>query len=366
MYQPLERKGSSKRGVNEQKSQPEEAGFSSVFHSGKYSLIQDQLQELTHLQQKIRIGRAVSSLLIQHVMNTVKTFQELFSGNKFDHYVQEHFCEQLAKASQLAENLVSKFSMDDRISKKNQREHMLRNLRILREMHKMDIVTEVIETRQDAQPLTWPQICSSSHAQSAAHCFLNSTSSLLDEQEMRPAVDMANVSAATAADSASLPSNHSEAMSAQPFYPWSGTTQLSWTPDPGHRGSSGPWEEMSPQRRNASENLSSSSSYLPNSKPSGIDLLEKNLAETQNLRQRLEASVFISDRLQERLEYVLSNANQGRGKKGTKTSWFCLHLGSLKRAYGFAIIEHTGVHYYTPPHTQPGEGTRTGTIILTL
>lgn len=76
-------------------------------------MIQDQLQELTHLQQKIRIGRAVSSVLIQHVMNTVKTFQELLSRNKFDDYMKEHFCEQLAKVSQLAESLVSKFSMGE-------------------------------------------------------------------------------------------------------------------------------------------------------------------------------------------------------------------------------------------------------------
>lgn len=34
MHQPLERKGSAERGVNEQKTQPEEAGFSSVFHRG--------------------------------------------------------------------------------------------------------------------------------------------------------------------------------------------------------------------------------------------------------------------------------------------------------------------------------------------
>lgn len=48
----------------------------------------------------------------------------------------------------------------------------------------MDKVTDVVET--------CPRICSSSYAQSAAHCFLNSTSLLLDEQEMRPAMDVAS------------------------------------------------------------------------------------------------------------------------------------------------------------------------------
>lgn len=174
--------------------------------------------------------------------------------------------------------------------------------------------TEVLQTQQDAQPQTWPQTCSSSHAQSTAHHSPSSTYLLLDEQKVRPAVDMANVSPATPADSASLPSNHSEAVSAQPFYPLGGTTEQNETPDPGHHGSNHPWEEMKPQKMNASGNLSSSSSLdRPNSKPSGADLLEKNLIEIQNLRQRLEESVFINDRLRERLEYVLSDAGQGKG-----------------------------------------------------
>ncbi|XP_057571618.1 myomegalin-like [Hippopotamus amphibius kiboko] len=309
MHQPLEKKGPTERGANEQKTQPEKAEFSSVSHSRKYSLIQDQARELTHLREKMRIGKAVSSLLIQHVKNTVKTFEEFLSSNKIDHYMEQHFREQLAKGSQLAESLASKFNTDDCISKKKQREQVLRNLSILRELQKRGKMTEVPETKQDTQP----QTSSSSRAQSTVHRFPSSTSPLLDEQEVRPAVDVANVSPATPADSASLPSNHSEAMSAQPFYPLSGTTQLSGTPDPGLHGSSGPWDEMRPQKMSASGNLSSFSSlYRPNSKPSGADLLEKNLVEIQNLRQRLEESVFVNDRLRERLEYVLSNADQGK------------------------------------------------------
>ncbi|TKC43025.1 hypothetical protein EI555_007628 [Monodon monoceros] len=264
----------------------------------------------------MRIGRAVSSLLIQHVKNTVKTFEELLSSNKIDCYMEQHFREQLAKGSQLAESLASKFNTDDCISKKNQREQVLRDLSILRELQKKGKMTEVLEIKQDARPQTRPQTRSSSHAQSAAHRSPSSTSPLFDEQEVRPTVDVANVSPATPADSGSLPSNHSEAMSAQPFYPLSGTTQLSGTPDPGLHGSSGPWDEMRPQKMNASGNLSSFSSlYQPNSKSSGADLLEKNLVEIQNLRQRLEESIFINDRLRERLEYVLSNAHQGKSNQ---------------------------------------------------
>uniref|UniRef100_A0A8C8Y835 Myomegalin n=1 Tax=Panthera leo TaxID=9689 RepID=A0A8C8Y835_PANLE len=314
MHQPLE-KGPAERRVGEQQTQPEETGSSAVSHSRKcHSLIQDQARELTHLRQKMRVGRTFSSLLIQHVRNTVKTFEELLSSNKIDHCMEQRFREQLAKGSQLAESLASKFSTDDCTSEKNQTGHMLQTLSILREMHTKGKVPEALKTKQQAQPQTLPQIQSSSHAQSAAHHSSSSTSLLHEEQEVHPAVAVANVSAATPADSASLLSDHSDARSAQPSYPLSGTTQLSGTPEPGYHGSSGPWDETRPQKMNASGCLSSFSSlYQPDSKPSGADLLEKNLVEIQNLRQRLEESVYINDRLQERLGHVLS--------KGKPQTW---------------------------------------------
>ncbi|XP_053447726.1 myomegalin-like isoform X2 [Nycticebus coucang] len=311
MHQPLEKKGPAEKGVNEQeqKTRPGKAGLSSVFCSGKYhSLIQDQARELTHLRQKMRIGRAVSSLLIQHVKNTVKTFEELLRSHSIDHYMELHFREQLAKGSQLAESLASKFSTDDFISKKNQAGQV--PLTTLREMHKKGKVTEVPETKQGAWSQTWPQVLSSSHTRTATHHSHSSTSAWTAEQEMPPAVAAINVSPAIPADSTVLPSNYSGARSAQTFYPLHGTNQLSRTPE---HGSSGLREEMRPQKMNASGDLSSFSSlYRPNSRSSGADLLEKNLVEIQKLRQRLEESVCINDRLRERLEHVLSNADQGK------------------------------------------------------
>lgn len=60
----------------------------------------------------------------------------------------------------------------------------------------------------------------------------------------------------------------------------------------------------------------------------GADLLEKNLVEIQNLRQRLEESVYINDRLQERLGHVLSSADREKSRKGQ--NWFRPHLESHK------------------------------------
>ncbi|XP_036894709.1 myomegalin [Sturnira hondurensis] len=314
MHQPLERKGAAERGGSGQEAWPEEAGPSSESHSRKYSLIQDQARELTRLRQKVRLGGAVSSLLVQHVKNTVKNFEELLGSSKLDRSVGQHFREQLASGRELAESLAHKFSADDYINKKNQRGQMLRTLSILRKMNKMGGGTEVLETRRDAPPWTLFQIHSSSCAQRPAHCYPGCASPRPEEQEVHPTVNMANDSLATPADPAPSPSSPSGAGSAQPFCAPSGTRQLSRTPEPGHHGCSSPGDEMRPQKMNASGHLSSSSSfYQPSSTASGTDLLEKNLVEIQSLRQRLEDSVCTNDRLQERLEHALSNLDQGKG-----------------------------------------------------
>nr|XP_035954279.1 myomegalin isoform X5 [Halichoerus grypus] len=259
MQQPLER-GPAERRVDGQQTQPEEAGSSSVSHSRKYhSLIQDQARELTHLRQKMRMGRAFSSLLIQHVRNTVRTFEELLSSSRVDRYMEQHFREQLTKGSQLAESLTSKFSTGNCTSEKNQARQMLRTLSLLREMHKKGKVTEVLRTRQEAQPHTLPQIHSSNHGQSATHLSSSSTSLLHEEQEERPSVDVARA-----------------------------------------------------------------------------DLLEKNLVEIQNLRQRLEESICLNDRLQERLEHVLSCAD-----KGKSTTWSAPGV-SLATPHSYAQSHSSG------------------------
>ena len=63
---------------------------------------------------------------------------------------------------------------------------------ILRGRQKRGKKTDVLQTQQDAQPQTWPQTCSSSHAQSTAHHSPSSTYLLLNQQKVRPAVDMAS------------------------------------------------------------------------------------------------------------------------------------------------------------------------------
>uniref|UniRef100_A0A2K6RFH6 Phosphodiesterase 4D interacting protein n=1 Tax=Rhinopithecus roxellana TaxID=61622 RepID=A0A2K6RFH6_RHIRO len=148
------------------------------------------------------------------------------------------------------------------------------------------------------------------------------------QQELQMLQKQLGESASTVppASTATLPSNDLEASSshylnsAQPHSPPRGTIELGRILEPAYLGSSGQWDMMRPQKGSVSGDLSSGSSvYQLNSKPTGADLLEEHLGEIRNLRQRLEESICINDRLREQLEHRLSSAARGSGS----TSNFC-------------------------------------------
>ncbi|KAM9242597.1 myomegalin isoform 2-T2 [Dugong dugon] len=146
-----------------------------------------------------------------------------------------------------------------------------------------------------------------------------------------------SVSTGPPASLATLPGNHLEASSshhlnpAQPHSPLRGTRDLDRILEPGYLGSSGPWDMMRPQKGSVSGDLSiGSSMYQLNSKPTGADLLEEHLGEIRNLRQRLEESICINDRLREQLEYRLSSTARGSGSSAN----FCSQgLDSIPQLY---------------------------------
>ncbi|KAL4664543.1 hypothetical protein H8957_012964, partial [Semnopithecus entellus] len=148
------------------------------------------------------------------------------------------------------------------------------------------------------------------------------------QQELQMLQKQLGESASTVppASTATLPSNDLEAgsshylNSAQPHSPPRGIIELGRILEPAYLGSSGQWDMMRPQKGSVSGDLSSGSSvYQLNSKPTGADLLEEHLGEIRNLRQRLEESICINDRLREQLEHRLSSAARGSGS----TSNFC-------------------------------------------
>ncbi|XP_049558144.1 myomegalin isoform X38 [Orcinus orca] len=300
---------------------------------GKYdSLIQDQARELSYLRQKIREGRGICYLLTQHAKDTVKSFEDLLRSNDIDYYLGQSFREQLAQGSQLTERLTSKLSTKDHKSEKDQAGLEPLALRLSRELQEKEKVIEVLQATLDARSLT----PSSSRALSDSHRSPSSSSFSSDEPEACSDMDIASeythyeekkaspshsgVSNVHPASPATLPTNHLEASPshylnpAQPLSPLRGTIELGRILEPGYLGSRGQWDMMRPQKGSLSgEPSSGSSMYQLNSKPTGTDLLEEHLGEIRNLRQRLEESICINDRLREQLEHRLSSTARGSG-----------------------------------------------------
>lgn len=70
----------------------------------------------------------------------------------------------------------------------------------------------------------------------------------------------------------------------------------------------------------------------------GADLLEEHLGEIRNLRQRLEESICINDRLREQLEHRLSCAARGNGRRHPSCSSVVTTGGaSAERALGLSL-----------------------------
>ncbi|XP_038166859.1 myomegalin-like isoform X7 [Arvicola amphibius] len=300
---------------------------------GKYdSLIQDQARELSYLRQKIREGRGICYLLTQHAKDTVKSFEDLLRSNDIDYYLGQSFREQLAQGGQLTERLTSKLSTKDHKNEKEEAGLEPLALRLSRELQEKEKVIEVLQAKLDTRSLS-PR---SSHTLSDSQRSASSTSFMSDEiescsdmdvaseythyEDKKPSPGHSGVSMAPPASTATLLSSHPEASSsrylnpAQPHSPTRGIIELGRIPEPSYLGGSGPWDMMRPQKGSISGDLSSGSSlYQLNSKPTGADLLEEHLGEIRNLRQRLEESICVNDRLREQLQHRLSSTARENG-----------------------------------------------------
>lgn len=145
------------------------------------------------------------------------------------------------------------------------------------------------------------------------------------------------VSMAPPASTATLLSSHAEASSprylnpTRPHSPTRGIIELGRIPEPGYLGSSGQWDMMRPQKGSISGDLSSGSSlYQLNSRPTGADLLEEHLSEIRSLRQRLEESICVNDRLREQLQHRLSSTAR---ESGSTSHFYSQGLESVPQLY---------------------------------
>ncbi|XP_051021976.1 LOW QUALITY PROTEIN: myomegalin [Acomys russatus] len=146
-----------------------------------------------------------------------------------------------------------------------------------------------------------------------------------------------SVSIAPPASTSTLLSNHPEASSCgylkppQAHSPTRGTLELGRILEPGYLSGCGQWDLMRPQKGSISGDLSSGSSlYQLNSKPTGADLLEEHLGEIRSLRQRLEESICVNDRLREQLQRRLSATAR---ESGSTSHFYSQGLETMPQLY---------------------------------
>ncbi|XP_012873744.1 PREDICTED: myomegalin isoform X1 [Dipodomys ordii] len=344
---------------------------------GKYdSLIQDQARELSYLRQKVREGRGLCYLLTQHAKDTVKSFEDLLRSNDIDYYLGQSFREQLAQGSQLTHRLTSKLSTKDHKHEKEQAGLEPLALRLSKELQEKEKVIEVLQAKLDAQSFSPPcsHALSDSHRSASTASFLSDelegcsdmdvASEYTNYEEKKaspghsdsihhsshPAVlsskpsttsPSQGVQAGSTSNPISLPTPQSPPQENSQAQPGVGTvpptptapllstrSHASSSPylGPAHSPRRGPqelgqslepgcqWDMLRPQKGSVCGGLSSGSSmYQLTSKPTGADLLEEHLGEIRNLRQRLEESICVNDRLREQLQHRLSSTTRGSG-----------------------------------------------------
>ncbi|XP_067583570.1 myomegalin isoform X17 [Pseudorca crassidens] len=329
---------------------------------GKYdSLIQDQARELSYLRQKIREGRGICYLLTQHAKDTVKSFEDLLRSNDIDYYLGQSFREQLAQGSQLTERLTSKLSTKDHKSEKDQAGLEPLALRLSRELQEKEKVIEVLQATLDARSLT----PSSSRALSDSHRSPSSSSFSSDEPEACSDMDIASeythyeekkaspghsdsihhsslsavlsskpsatsasqgVKAEPSSSPSSLPAPQNPPKEASPAHPGlhfqsiPTLVSLPQAPLPSAPPSFLPFSSAGPPLLGCCETpmvslveAQQELQMLQKQLGERTDLLEEHLGEIRNLRQRLEESICINDRLREQLEHRLSSTARGSG-----------------------------------------------------
>ncbi|XP_047442806.1 myomegalin isoform X4 [Mugil cephalus] len=118
---------------------------------GKFdTLIQAQARELSHLRQRLREARGVSTILSQHLGDTTKAFEELLRANDIDYYMGQSFRDQLAQGGALAQRVGAKLSGRDRSEDPDEKTELLA-IRLSKELQQKDKIIESLRTKLNQQ-----------------------------------------------------------------------------------------------------------------------------------------------------------------------------------------------------------------------
>ncbi|XP_063057349.1 myomegalin isoform X3 [Engraulis encrasicolus] len=145
------------------KGKGHEDAAKAVSSPGRFdSLIQAQARELCVLRGRTREAGGVCQLLLQHLTETTKAFEELLRANDVDYYMGQTFREQLSQSSSLAMRLTATISGRDAtdLPDDNDKTELLA-IRLSKELQQKD---KLIETLRSKLEQSRPDTPVSSHA----------------------------------------------------------------------------------------------------------------------------------------------------------------------------------------------------------
>ncbi|XP_051510966.1 myomegalin-like isoform X2 [Myxocyprinus asiaticus] len=331
---------------------------------GKFdTLIQAQARELSHLRQRMREGRGVCHILIQHLRDTTKAFEELLRSNDIDYYMGQSFRDQLSQSLSLTQRVSTKISGRDHTEVPDDKSgHELLAIRLSKELQQKDKLIDSLCSKLDQhQPRS--ETPTSSHALSEATDQSDRTSFVSDDHgstnedlELCSELDAASEYDREEATRSGT-GYHVPQVKPLPGFPLGSHTQpdhsvihplshhaFEQSPLSSHQASpamksganflesSMMWDMMYGPRllRPGTYGDVSSSSSGYQSGHTGADLMEEHLREIRTLRRHLEDSIQTNDRLRQQLEKRLaSSARNGAG--GAPTNIYIQGLDSVSQ-----------------------------------
>ncbi|XP_012781521.2 neuroblastoma breakpoint family member 6-like protein [Ochotona princeps] len=131
------------------------------------SPVQAQVGELAHLRQKLQEGWGACHLFAQHMRNTTKAFEGLVRSTGIASHHGQRLCEQLVRASQLADSLGRKLTSENH----NDKNYRDRQETLAQREDQDQILNQVLEDSLDERYLT-PSGQQNSAQPSSSHTVL--------------------------------------------------------------------------------------------------------------------------------------------------------------------------------------------------
>ncbi|XP_075038834.1 myomegalin isoform X2 [Mixophyes fleayi] len=161
----------------------------SIKGPGKYDwLIQTQARELSFMRQKMQEGQSVCHILIRHLNDTIKSFEEILRANDIDYYIGQSFREHLTQGSQLAVRLNSTLNRKGCSKVIENKEPALHTNSLKKKILQKDKIIDTLQSTLEDRSIS----PTSSHASSESSFMLDDQLFINDELDACSEVSIAS------------------------------------------------------------------------------------------------------------------------------------------------------------------------------